>query len=62
MLEELCARLNGEFISANRGIREKVLFESSDKNGMMYGYTGNYIKVARPFDSSRIGQIVEIEI
>ncbi|MGN1045582.1 MAG: tRNA (N(6)-L-threonylcarbamoyladenosine(37)-C(2))-methylthiotransferase MtaB [Candidatus Cryptobacteroides sp.] len=62
MLEGLCAGLHSEFVQANRGIRERVLFESTDKDGMMYGYTGNYIRIARPYDPERIGQIVEVEI
>ena len=40
ILEDLCKKLHSEFIEANRGVHEKVLFESTDKNGMMSGYTG----------------------
>lgn len=60
MLEELCARLHEEFIEANKGVKETVLFESTDKKGMMEGYTGNYIRVARPYDPELIGRIVEV--
>ena len=60
MLEELCARLYEEFIEANKGVKETVLFESTDKKGMMEGYTGNYIRVARPYDPELIGRIVEV--
>ena len=62
MLEELCARLHQEFIEANRGVKEEVLFESKDKKGMMEGYTGNYIRVSRPYDPEQIGKIVPIVI
>lgn len=62
MLEELCQRLHEEFISSNKGIKEKVLFESTDRKGMMEGYTGNYIRVSRPYDPDMIGKIAEIEI
>ena len=62
MLEELCARLHQEFIEANKGMAEHVLFESTDKNGMMEGYTGNYIRVSRPYDSEQIGKIVPVVI
>lgn len=62
MLEELCSRLYAEFIEANKGITERVLFESTDKNGMMEGYTGNYIRISRPYDSDQIGKIVDITI
>ena len=60
MLEELCARLHQEFIEANKGMAEHVLFESTDKNGMMEGYTGNYIRVSRPYDPEQIGKIVPV--
>jgi len=61
-LEKLCAELHSGFVESNRGVREKVLFESSDKNGMMYGYTGNYIRVERPYDSTLAGKIVELTL
>ena len=60
MLEELSEKLHEEFIQSNSGVREKVLFESTDRNGMMEGHTGNYIRVARPFDEGMIGNIVDV--
>ena len=60
MLEELCARLHEEFIKANKGVEEKVLFESTDKNGMMAGYTGNYIRISRPYNPEIIGKISSV--
>ena len=60
MLEELCERLHSEFCKANEGRTEQVLFESTDKGGKMFGYTRNYIKVERPYDSALIGQIADV--
>ena len=60
ILEGLSERLHSEFVLSNRGVPEKVLFESSDKDGKMFGYTGNYIRVARPFDPALTGKIVDI--
>ena len=54
-LEELCATLHDEFVASHKGLNEKVLFESTEKNGMMAGYTENYIRVERPFDAGLIG-------
>ena len=59
-LEELCAQLHQDFVSAHQGMRETVLWESSVKNGLMGGYTGNYIRVERPFDAARVNQLEEI--
>ena len=60
MLEDLCVKLHQEFIEANKGIAEKVLFESTDRKGMMEGYTGNYIRVSMPYDPELIGSIVDV--
>ncbi|MBO5808243.1 MAG: tRNA (N(6)-L-threonylcarbamoyladenosine(37)-C(2))-methylthiotransferase MtaB [Bacteroidales bacterium] len=60
MLEGLCEKLHREFAESNKGVTEKVLFESTDRKGMMEGYTGNYIRVAREYDPELIGKIVEV--
>lgn len=62
MLEELCERLHKEFVEANKGVAEKVLFESTDRKGMMEGYTGNYIRVSRPYDPEMIGKVTDVTI
>lgn len=62
VLEELCSRLHSEFEQENRGLRMHVLFESSEKGGMMSGYTENYIRVSRPYDEALAGKIVEIDL
>jgi threonylcarbamoyladenosine tRNA methylthiotransferase MtaB len=62
MLEELSAQLHAEFLESNKGVAEQVLFESTDRKGMMEGYTGNYIRISRPFDPTLIGKIVDITI
>ncbi len=61
-LEALCEQLHSEFVQANRGIRERVLFESTDRQGFMEGYTGNYIRIRRPFDAALCGKIVDVTI
>lgn len=61
-LEKLCAVLEKEFYGKNAGCREKVLWESSEKNGKMYGYTGNYIRLERDYDPDMVGKIEDITI
>lgn len=61
-LLELCDRLYAEYVARFKGTTQKVLFESTQKGGMMYGYTGNYIKVERPYDRSLIGSIVDVTL
>ena len=62
LLEDLCSSLHAEFVEANRGVRETVLFESKEKDGTMGGYTGNYIRVTRPYDAALAGQLAEVII
>ena len=61
-LEELCLRLNSGFVEANRGLKARVLWESTDKSGTMSGFTENYIRVERPYDPALSGQITEVII
>ena len=60
MLEALCDSLHWDFVEANRGVKETVLFEDDCKNGIMGGYTGNYIRVERPWDSTLAGKLTEV--
>ena len=62
MLEELCKTLNEDFIASQKGVREHVLFEEDNNDGVMSGYTGNYIKVDRPWDPTLAGKIVELTL
>lgn len=62
LLEELSAGLHQEFIDSHRGMKAHVLFESSEKDGMMAGYTENYIRVERPFEASLTGKIAEVTL
>ena len=62
VLEDLCAQLHGDFVAAHKGMHAQVLFESKEKDGSMGGYSENYIRVTRPYDSSLSGQIVDVVI
>lgn len=62
VLEELSSRLHSEFVQANKGVHERVLFESTDRQGFMEGYTGNYIRVRRPYEEALSGKIVDVTI
>ncbi len=47
------------FSGAHAGQIRKVLFESAKENGMMEGYTDNYIKVATPFREEWRNNIID---
>ena len=61
-LEELCARLHSEFEARCKGVRATVLWESREKDGTMGGYTGNYIRISRPFDPERVNTLETVII
>ncbi len=47
------------FAEQHRGQVRKLLFEGHPKNGMMEGYTDNYIRIATPFRVEWANQIVD---
>ena len=61
-LEELSDKLHRDYQERFAGTRQKVLFEGRVKGNLMGGYTGNYIRVERPYDAKAIGEIVEVVI
>ena len=61
-LEALCGGLHTAFVEKNRGRRSQVLWESDERDGMMGGYTGNYIRVERPYDPMLVNMVEDITI
>lgn len=59
-LTTLSEELHKTYCERFKGTKQLVLFESSQKGGMMFGYTGNYIRVERPYNKELIGKISEI--
>ena len=61
-LEELSERLHRSFAERFLGTEREVLFESTDHDGMMYGYTDNYLRVAAPYDTAKINEICRVKL
>ncbi|MBQ4498701.1 MAG: tRNA (N(6)-L-threonylcarbamoyladenosine(37)-C(2))-methylthiotransferase MtaB [Alistipes sp.] len=61
-LEELCSRLHNAFATKFLGTEREVLFESTDRNGLMYGYTDNYLRVAASYQTSKINTICRVKL
>jgi threonylcarbamoyladenosine tRNA methylthiotransferase MtaB len=47
------------FTAQHHGQTRKVLFESAEKDGMMEGYTDNYIKVQTPYREEWVNEVVD---
>lgn len=50
------------FTEQHAGQTRKVLFEGHEKNGMMEGYTDNYIKIAVPFNAEWVNNVVDWKV
>lgn len=50
------------FTAQHQGQVRKVLFEGHEKNGMMEGYTDNYIRISTPYRSEWANEIVDWKI
>ena len=61
-LNAVCDRLPGDFCRRACGTEDTVLFESTMRGGMMFGYTGNYRRVKAPYDRSRINTICRVTL
>lgn len=61
-LEELSDRLHKAFAEKYLGSVREVLFESTDRNGLMYGYTDNYLRVSAPYDTALINNICAVRL
>ena len=61
-LEELSDILHKAFAEKYLGSVREVLFESTDRNGLMYGYTDNYLRVSVPYDTALINNICAVRL
>jgi len=62
MLRNLSHKKQQFFNEEHLGETRKVLFESLGKDGMMEGYTDNYIKVTTPFRQEWHNQLIDWEL
>ena len=50
------------FTAQHAGETRPVLFESESKEGMMEGYTDNYIRITTPYRSEWVNQVIDWKI
>ena len=61
-LRNLSEKKMNFFTEQHKNQIRKVLFEHQDKDGIMEGYTDNYIRIIFPFDENKVNSIVEVAI
>ncbi len=62
MLRILSEKKKMAFYQTQMGKTLPVLWEHENKNGMMYGFTENYVRVKKPFDENSVNQIEMVEL
>ena len=62
VLHDLSVKRHSAFLHRFVGNRARVLFESGEHDGMICGFSENYIKVAVPYDVSLDNKICDVEI
>lgn len=61
-LHEISARKTAAFYKEHEGDEALVLWESSKKDGLMFGFTENYIKVSCPYDKTKVNTFERITV
>ncbi len=62
ILRNLSYKKQAYFAGLHSGEIRPVLFEHTGKNGMMEGYTDNYIRIAAPFKEEWVNRIIDWKI
>ncbi len=62
MLTILSAKKKRAFYESQADRTDKVVFEAAEDNGMMYGFTKNYLKVKTPFNPLMINQSSHVKL
>ena len=62
MLHILSDKKKRAFYEQNVGQTKTVLFEHEEDNGMMFGFTENYVKVKVPFDASLSNTFKKVQL
>jgi threonylcarbamoyladenosine tRNA methylthiotransferase MtaB len=62
MLHILSDKKKRAFYEENLGSIRTILFEAEEDNGMMYGFSENYVKVKIPFDENLSNSFQKVKL
>lgn len=62
MLHILSDKKRRKFYEDNLGMDTRVLFENDIEDGMMHGFTDNYVRVSAKYDPVLINEMVEVRL
>lgn len=62
MLRTLSEKKKRDFYETQVGKQAVALFENDVENGMMYGFTDNYVRVVAKYDPMLVGELKEVKL
>ena len=62
LLRSLSVKMRRNFYETNLGTKQKILFESENKNGYIYGFSENYVRVKTPWRKGLVDNIFEYKL
>ena len=62
LLRALSVQLKRKFYMSQLGTSKNVLFESENRNGFIYGFSNNYVRIKTPWRSSIKDKIIPFEL
>ena len=62
MLRILSEKKRRAFYQTFEGTQAEVLFEAENDEGVMYGFTSNYVKVAVPFQEEFVNTLQQVTL
>jgi threonylcarbamoyladenosine tRNA methylthiotransferase MtaB len=62
MLHILSEKKRRLFYEQQLGKQAEILFEGDQKNGLMHGFSTNYVKVETPYDPLLVNEVIEVKL
>lgn len=62
MLRSLSEKKKRHFYEQNIGLKTNVLFENDIEDGVMHGFTENYVRVRAKYDPLRVNEIIPVSV
>tara|TARA_X000000368_G_C23037866_1_gene715423 strand:- start:473 stop:1807 length:1335 start_codon:yes stop_codon:yes gene_type:complete len=62
LLRSLSVKMKRKFYSTQVGANKNILFESENKNGFIYGFSENYVRVKTPWRKNLVNSVVKYNL
>ena len=62
LLRSLSVKMKRKFYSTQVGSNKNILFESENKNGFIFGFSENYVRVKTPWRKNLVNSVVKYNL